>query len=62
VTRLRARKRHIPLEPEAADILRTLAGEGPVFACFNHVWIKTRELAPERFYFAEEIKELSPEE
>jgi hypothetical protein len=45
-TRSRDHKRYIPLEPEAAEILRPLAGEGPVIACCdNHLYIKRRELA-----------------
>jgi hypothetical protein len=45
-TRSRDHKRYIPLEPAAAEILRPLAGEGPVIACCdNHLYIKRRELA-----------------
>ena len=45
-TRSRDHKRCIPLEPDAAAILRPLAGEGPVIACWdNHLYIKRRELA-----------------
>jgi hypothetical protein len=45
-TRSRDQKRYIPLEPEAAAMLRPMAGEGPVIACCdNHLYIKRRELA-----------------
>jgi len=45
-TRSRDHKRYIPLEPRVAEILRPLAGEGPVIACCdNHLYIKRRELA-----------------
>jgi hypothetical protein len=45
-TRSRDHKRYIPLEPDAAAILRPLAGKGPVIACCdNHLYIKRRELA-----------------
>ena len=45
-TRSRDHKRYIPLEPVAAEILKPLAGEGPVMACCdNHLYIKRRELA-----------------
>jgi hypothetical protein len=45
-TRSRDHKRYIPLEPVAAEILKPLAGEGPVTACCdNHLYIKRRELA-----------------
>jgi hypothetical protein len=45
-TRSRDHKRYIPLEPQAAEILRPLAGKGPVIACCdNHLYIKRRELA-----------------
>ena len=47
-TRSRDHKRYIPLEPQAAEILRPLAGKGPVIACCdNHLYIKRRELARE---------------
>ena len=36
----------MPLESEAAEILKPLAGNGPVIACCdNHLYIKRRELA-----------------
>jgi hypothetical protein len=45
-TRSRDHKRYVPLEPEAAEILRPLAQEGPVITCCdNHLYIKRRELA-----------------
>jgi hypothetical protein len=45
-TRSRDHKRYVPLEPEAAEILRPLAQEGPVISCCdNHLYIKRRELA-----------------
>jgi hypothetical protein len=45
-TRSRDHKRYIPLESEAAEILRPLADVGPVIACCdNHLYIKRRELA-----------------
>jgi hypothetical protein len=45
-TRSRDHKRYVPLEPEAAAILRPLAQEGPVITCCdNHLYIKRRELA-----------------
>jgi hypothetical protein len=45
-TRSRDHKRYVPLEPEAAEILRPLAGEAPVITCCdNHLYIKRRELA-----------------
>ena len=47
-TRSRDHKRYVPLEPEAAEILRPLACEGPVITCCdNHLYIKRRELARE---------------
>jgi hypothetical protein len=47
-TRSRDHKRYVPLEPEAAEILRPFAQEGPVIACCdNHLFIKRRELAHE---------------
>jgi hypothetical protein len=45
-TRSRDHKRYVPLEPEAAEILRPLSQEGPVITCCdNHLYIKRRELA-----------------
>jgi hypothetical protein len=37
---------YVPLEPEAAEILKPLTQKGPVIACCdNHLYIKRRELA-----------------
>jgi hypothetical protein len=45
-TRSRDHKRYVPLEPQAAAILKPLAGKGSVMACCdNHLYIKRRELA-----------------
>jgi hypothetical protein len=45
-TRSRDHKRDVPLEPEAAKILKPLTGKGPIIACCdNHLYIKRRELA-----------------
>jgi hypothetical protein len=45
-TRARDRKRYVPLEPAAAEILRPLAGAGPIMTmCENHFYICRRELA-----------------
>jgi len=45
-TRSRDHKRYVPLEPEAAKILKPLAGKGPIISCCdNHLYIKRRELA-----------------
>ena len=45
-TRSRDHKRYVPLEPEAAKILKPLAGKGPIISCCNnHLSIKRRELA-----------------
>ena len=45
-TRSRDHKRYVPLEPEAAEILRPLAQEGPVITCCdNHLYIKSKRHA-----------------
>jgi site-specific recombinase XerD len=45
-TRSRDHKRYVPLEPEAAEILKPLTGKGPVMVCCdNHLYIKRRELS-----------------
>jgi hypothetical protein len=45
-TRSRDHKRYVPLELEAAKILKPLAGKGPIISCCdNHPYIKRRELA-----------------
>ena len=45
-TRSRDHKRYVPLEQKAAEILKPLAGRGPVIGCCdNHLYIKRRELA-----------------
>jgi hypothetical protein len=45
-TRSRDHKRYVSLEPEAAEILRPFAQEGPVITCCdNHLYIKRRQLA-----------------
>jgi len=44
-TRARDRRRYVPLEPAVAEILRPLAGKGPIMTmCENHFYICRREL------------------
>ena len=39
-TRSRDHKRYVPLEPEAAKILKPLAGKGPIISCCdNHLYL-----------------------
>jgi hypothetical protein len=45
-TRCRDHKRYVPLEREAAEILKPLAGKGPVIACCITTFISKGESSP----------------